>query len=108
MILPRGFRRLCLAKRPAKTALTPNNVASAREHRGRIFILKGGVLCAYALLHTIRAVVTKELQLCKMPLGENIEAGPSGSDLGGLLADLFEGARRRNLSANSLGAYERT
>ena len=32
----------------------------------------------------------------------------SGSDLGGLLADLLEGARRRNLSANSLAAYERT
>jgi site-specific recombinase XerD len=41
-------------------------------------------------------------------LGENEEAAPSGSDLGGLLADLLEGARRRNLSANSLAAYERT
>jgi hypothetical protein len=41
-------------------------------------------------------------------LGENDEAGPSGSDLGGLLADLLEGARRRNLSENSLAAYERT
>ena len=41
-------------------------------------------------------------------LGQNIEAGPSGSDSGGLLADLLEGARRRNLSANSLAAYERT
>ena len=38
----------------------------------------------------------------------NREAGPSGSDSGGLLADLLEGARRRNLSANSLAAYERT
>jgi hypothetical protein len=38
----------------------------------------------------------------------NEEAGPSGSDSGGLLADLLEGARRRNLSANSLAAYERT
>ena len=38
----------------------------------------------------------------------NIEAGLSGSDSGGLLADLVEGARRRNLSANSLAAYERT
>ena len=38
----------------------------------------------------------------------NQEAGPSGSDSGGLLADLLEGARRRNLSANSLAAYERT
>jgi pimeloyl-ACP methyl ester carboxylesterase len=28
--------------------------------------------------------------------------------LGGLVADLLEGARRRNLSANSLAAYERT
>jgi hypothetical protein len=28
--------------------------------------------------------------------------------LGGLLADLLEGARRRNLAANSLAAYERT
>jgi len=41
-------------------------------------------------------------------LGENEQAGPSGSDSGGLLADLLEGARRRNLSANSLAAYERT
>jgi integrase/recombinase XerD len=41
-------------------------------------------------------------------LGENREAEPSGSDFGGLLADLLEGARRRNLSANSLAAYERT
>jgi hypothetical protein len=32
----------------------------------------------------------------------------AGSDSGGLLADLLEGARRRNLSANSLAAYERT
>jgi integrase len=38
----------------------------------------------------------------------NQEAGPSGSDSGGLFADLLEGARRRNLSANSLAAYERT
>jgi hypothetical protein len=38
----------------------------------------------------------------------NQEAGPSGSDSGGLLADLLEGARRRNLSANSLTAYKRT
>ena len=38
----------------------------------------------------------------------NDEAAPSGSDLGGFLADLLEGARRRNLSANSLAAYERT
>ena len=41
-------------------------------------------------------------------LGENIESEPSGSDFGGLLADLLEGARCRNLSANSLSAYERT
>jgi site-specific recombinase XerD len=40
--------------------------------------------------------------------GENKEDAPSGSDLGGLLADLLEGARRRNLSENSLAAYERT
>jgi integrase len=39
---------------------------------------------------------------------ENEEEGPKGSDSGGLLADLLEGARRRNLSANSLAAYERT
>jgi hypothetical protein len=38
----------------------------------------------------------------------NREARPSGSDSGGLLADLLEGARRRDLSANSLAAYERT
>ena len=36
------------------------------------------------------------------------EGGLSGSDLGGLFADLMEGARRRNLSANSLAVYERT
>ena len=36
------------------------------------------------------------------------QAGPLGSDSGGLLADLLEGARRRNLSANSLAVYERT
>jgi integrase len=41
-------------------------------------------------------------------LVENQEAGPLGSDSGGLLADLLEGARRRNLSGNSLAAYERT
>ena len=41
-------------------------------------------------------------------LGENEEFEPSGSDVGGLWADLVEGARRRNLSANSLAAYERT
>jgi hypothetical protein len=41
-------------------------------------------------------------------LGENEEPKPSGSDIGGLLADLVEGARQRNLSANSLAAYERT
>jgi hypothetical protein len=42
-------------------------------------------------------------------LGENDEAALSGSDLGRLLADLLEGgARRRNLSENSLAAYERT
>jgi hypothetical protein len=40
--------------------------------------------------------------------GENEEPKPSGSDIGGLLADLLEGARRRNLSSNSLAAYERT
>lgn len=39
-------------------------------------------------------------------LGENDDPKPSGSDVGGLLADLLEGARRRNLSANSLAAYE--
>jgi integrase len=41
-------------------------------------------------------------------LRENEELKPSGSDLGGLLADLLEGARRRNLAENSLAAYERT
>ena len=41
-------------------------------------------------------------------LAENEETALSRSDLGGLLADLLEGARRRNLSANSLAAYERT
>jgi hypothetical protein len=41
-------------------------------------------------------------------LGENAKLKSSGSDVGGLLADLVKGARRRNLSANSLAAYERT
>jgi hypothetical protein len=41
-------------------------------------------------------------------LGENDEAALSGSNLGGLLADLLEGARRRSLSENSLAAYDRT
>jgi integrase len=41
-------------------------------------------------------------------LGENIEESPQGSDIQGLLADLIEAARRRNLSANGLAAYERT
>jgi hypothetical protein len=41
-------------------------------------------------------------------LGGNEEAEPKGSDFAGLLADLLEGARRRNLSANNLAAYERT
>jgi hypothetical protein len=41
-------------------------------------------------------------------LVENIEDSPQGSDIQGLSADLIEAARRRNLSANSLAAYERT
>ena len=41
-------------------------------------------------------------------LAENQQAGPSGSDSGELLEGLLEGARRRNLSNNSLTAYERT
>jgi hypothetical protein len=41
-------------------------------------------------------------------LVENIEESPQGSDIQGLSADLIEAARRRNLSANSLAAYERT
>jgi hypothetical protein len=42
-------------------------------------------------------------------LGENEDPKPSGSDSGGLLLeDLLEGARRRNLSPNSLAAYGRT
>ena len=41
-------------------------------------------------------------------LVENIEDRPQGSDIQGLSADLLEAARRRNLSANSLAAYERT
>jgi hypothetical protein len=36
------------------------------------------------------------------------KTAPRGSDTQGLLADLLEGPRRRNLSANSLAAYERT
>jgi hypothetical protein len=39
---------------------------------------------------------------------ENIEDRLRGSDIQGLSADLIEAARRRNLSANSLAAYERT
>ncbi len=38
----------------------------------------------------------------------NIEDRPQGSDIQGLSTDLIEGARRRNLSVNSLAAYERT
>jgi hypothetical protein len=38
----------------------------------------------------------------------NQEGGLQGSDIQGLSADLLEAARRRNLSANSLAAYERT
>jgi hypothetical protein len=41
-------------------------------------------------------------------LGENKEDAPLGSDTNGLSADLIEAARRRNLSANSLAAYEHT
>ena len=41
-------------------------------------------------------------------LVENREDSPQGSDIQGLSADLLEAARRRNLSANSLAAYERT
>jgi hypothetical protein len=39
---------------------------------------------------------------------QNQEGGLQGSDIQGLSADLLEAARRRNLSANSLAAYERT
>ena len=41
-------------------------------------------------------------------LGKIRKIDPLGADSGRLLADLLEGARRRNLSANSLAAYERT
>jgi site-specific recombinase XerD len=41
-------------------------------------------------------------------LVENIEDRPQGSDIQGLSADLLEAARRRNLSGNSLTAYDRT
>jgi hypothetical protein len=41
-------------------------------------------------------------------LVENIEDSPQGSDIQGLSADLLEAARRRNLSTNSLAAYERS
>jgi hypothetical protein len=52
MILPYGFRRLCLNQAPAKTALIPNSVASAREHGGRIFRLEGRrTLCLPAFAH---------------------------------------------------------
>ena len=36
------------------------------------------------------------------------KTAPQGSDIQGLSADLLEAARRRNLSGNSLAAYERT
>ena len=54
-------------------------------------------------MRTIRAVITKELRLCKVArcLWENLEGGLQGSDIQGLSADLIEAARRRNLSANS-------
>ena len=38
----------------------------------------------------------------------NQEGGLQGSDIQGLSVDLLEAARRRNLSGNSLAAYERT
>ena len=41
-------------------------------------------------------------------LGETEAVALYGSDFGGLLEGLLEGARRRNLSGNSLAAYERT
>jgi hypothetical protein len=41
-------------------------------------------------------------------LAENDELKASGSDVGGLLSDLIEGARRRHLSPNSLMACEQT
>ena len=41
-------------------------------------------------------------------LVENIEESPQGSDIQGLSADLLDTLRRRNLSASSLAAYERT
>jgi hypothetical protein len=41
-------------------------------------------------------------------LVENQKGGLQGSDIQGLSADLLEAARRRNLSANSLAAYQRT
>ena len=41
-------------------------------------------------------------------LVENQEGGLQGSDIQGLSADLLEAARRRNLSGNSVAAYERT
>jgi len=40
MILPHGFRRLCLAERPGKTALIPNGVASARARTHFYSVLK--------------------------------------------------------------------
>ena len=42
------------------------------------------------------------------PCLENGELKTVGSDSGQLLADLLDGARRRNFSANSLLAYEPT
>jgi hypothetical protein len=41
-------------------------------------------------------------------IGKKPQDGPQGGDIQGLSADLLEAARRRNLSANSLAAYERT
>jgi hypothetical protein len=58
----------------------------------------------------ITAVIAKELRLSKnrSVLVENEEAEPKGSDLGGLLADLLEGAPPTEPVSHSLVAYERT
>ena len=46
MILPHGFRRFMFGGAPRKNGVNIERVASARGHRGRIFISKGGILCA--------------------------------------------------------------
>ena len=66
-------------------------------------------LCSLPAGDRITPVIAKVIQLNKMPpcLGKIVEDSPQGErSFKGLSADLLEAARRRNLSANSLAAYE--